>query len=157
MNFHFEDQNSNCNERDSRLSAEVRSFFEKYNTGNNSGDTSFISEIFADTFFFCGPTGQQTVRREDFLKVLPKMQFFYKSIGQKYNRLTTVKAEKVDDNYIQAKATWEMQFERKDSSLAKVTIYATCLLFRANGLRIVSQIDHQDLNQLLRNMKIIED
>ena len=157
MDFSFEDQNANGGDSGRMLSNEVRSFFEKYDEGNNSGDISFISESFAEVFFFCGPSGQQTVKREDFLKILPKMKLFYKSIGQISNRLTTVEARKIDDDYIQAKGTWEMLFEKKDSSLVKVHIYATCFLFRFDDLRIVSQIDHQDLNKLLKELKITEE
>jgi len=59
----------------------IKEFFLKYEKANSSSDVSAIGALYADTFMFGGTNGVQAVKREDFLKVVPKMKAHFSSMG----------------------------------------------------------------------------
>jgi hypothetical protein len=67
--------------REEQMDQRVKEFFLQYERANLSSDVSEISALYADTFMFGGPNGVQAVKKEDFLKVLPKRKTYFSSMG----------------------------------------------------------------------------
>ena len=131
----------------------VREFFLQYERANSSSDTSAIGDLYADIFMFGGPNGVQVVKKEDFLKVVPKMKAQFSSMGLCGTRLQTVKANPLDSKYLMATVGWRMTF--RDSSTKPVDAVATYVLVlgQGNTLSIVFQIDHQDLRSIIKDQQ----
>jgi hypothetical protein len=87
----------------------VKEFFLRYERANSSSDISEIGRLYADTFMFGGQNGVQTVKKEDFLKVVPKMKTHFSSMGLSETQLQTVKANPLDSNYLLAKVVWRIE------------------------------------------------
>jgi hypothetical protein len=100
---------------------------------------------------FGGPNGVHAVKKEDFLKVVPKMKAHFSSLGLSETLLQTVDANPLDSKYLLAKVAWRMNF-RNSSGSKHVNAFATYILLRGRGdaLSIVFQIDHQDLASVIK-------
>lgn len=70
----------------------VRSFFEQYERANSASDLLLIGSLYADTFMFGGPNGVQAIKKEDFLRVVPRMKAHFMSMGLSETRLHSVDA-----------------------------------------------------------------
>ena len=125
---------------------QVKEFFARYEGANSSSDAGTIGALYADIFMFGGANGVQVIRREDFLKVVPKRKAYFSSLGLSETKLHSVEAEPMSSKYVQAKVTWRMTL-RDESGRRNVDALATYVLMRGNGeeLSIVFQVDHQDL------------
>jgi len=132
----------------------VREFFLEYERANGASDVGAIGGLYADTFMFGGPKGVQTVRKEDFLRVVPKMKSHYSSMGLSETRLRAVEASVLDSRYLLAKVGWRMTLKQSSGS-RDLDTFATYVLERGDGdaLAIVFQIDHQDLASVIREMQ----
>jgi ketosteroid isomerase-like protein len=130
----------------------VQEFFRRYETANDSSDVSAIGELYADTFMFCGPNGAQAVKREDFLRVLPKMKAYFSSMRLSDTQLHTVEARALDSRYVLAKVAWRMSV-RNSAGMDYIDAFASYLLASSEhgALSIVCQIDHQDLASVIRS------
>ena len=102
---------------------------------------------------FGGPHGAQAVKKEDFLKIVPKMKAHFSSMGLCETRLQTVKANPLDSRYLLATVGWRMKF--RNSSAKPVDAVATYILVlgQENTLSIVFQIDHQDLASVIKDQQ----
>ena len=131
----------------------VKEFFLEYERANSSSNPSAIGGLYADTFMFAGPQGVQAVKKEDFLKIVPKMKAIFSSMGLCETRLKTVKANPLDSRYLLATVGWRMKF--RNSSTKPVDAVATYILVlgQENTLSIVFQIDHQDLAGLIKEQQ----
>jgi hypothetical protein len=132
----------------------VKEFFLQYERANSSSDVSAIGDLYADTFLFGGPNGVQAVKKEDFLKVIPKMKSHFSSMGLSETQLQTVEANPLDSKYLLAKVVWGMNF-RNSSGSKHLEALATYVLVRGRGdaLSIVFQIDHQDLASVIKEQQ----
>jgi hypothetical protein len=131
----------------------VKEFFLEYERANSSSNPSAIGGLYADTFMFAGPQGVQAVKKEDFLKIVPKMKAIFSSMGLCETRLKTVKANPLDSRYLLATVGWRMKF--RNSSTKPVDAVATYVLVlgQGNTLSIVFQIDHQDLARVIKDQQ----
>ena len=130
------------------ISDGVRTFFDNYERAVNTTDTEVFSCLYADTFMFGGPHGVQSVKKEDFLKVIPKRKGFFVSVGLRTTKLETLEETRLDDKYILVRAIWKMRFEKDPGKPIDDANSATYILsLENNALRIVFQIDHQDLTK----------
>ena len=129
---------------------QVKEFFLKYEKANSSSDVSAIGGLYADAFMFGGTNGVQAVKKEDFLKVVPKMKAHFSSMGLSETQLLTVAANPLDSKYLLAAVVWRMKLQNSSAS-KQVDASATYVLARGQGdaLSIVFQIDHQDLASLI--------
>jgi hypothetical protein len=83
---------------------------------------------------------------EDFLKALPKRQGFFKTIGLTASKIQSLEETRLDENYVMVKASWQMRFEKEPEQAIVDEISATYILYQQEDLlRIVFQLDHQDL------------
>jgi len=132
----------------------VKEFFLQYERANYSSDIPAIGGLYADTFMFGGPNGVQAVKKEDFLKIVPKMKAHFSSMGISETKLQTVEAKPLDSKYLLAKVAWRMNLSNSVRS-KHVDTFATYVLVRGQGdtLAIVFQIDHQDLASVIKEQQ----
>lgn len=135
------------------MDQQVKAFFETYAKANSSSDLSVIGTLYADAFMFAGPDGVRAVRKEDLLKVIPKMKAYFASMGLSETHLQSVEAVAVDSKYLLAKARWGMTVGDQHGDCKQLDAFATYVLERkdTDTLCIVLQIDHQDLATLIGN------
>ena len=132
----------------SDLNTEVRDFFSIYETANARFDVEQIAASYADVFMFGGPDGIQSVKKEDFLKVLPRRKEFFKSVGLTSSKIKSLEASPLDSKYTLVKAIWNMRFDRGGGEPILSENSASYILAKMNDrIQIVFQIDHQDLRK----------
>lgn len=126
----------------------VRTFFEAYARATSLVDAGLLASAYAEQFMFAGPSGVQAVRREDFLKVVPKRKAFLAGLGLQGSELRRLEETVLDGQYVQVKAYWAFMFE-KEAGRRIVDEGAATYILRREGerLQIVFQLDHQDLTQ----------
>ena len=103
---------------------------------------------------FGGPNGVQAVKKDDFLKVIPKMKAHFSSMGLSETQLQTVETDPLDSKYLLVKVVWKMKL-RNSSDSKHVDAFATYILVRGQGdaLSIVFQLDHQDLASVIEEWR----
>ena len=137
----------------SNNNAEVKSFFSGYEAANAIFDVEQIACCYADSFMFGGPEGVQYVKKEDFLKVLPRRKEFFRSRGLVSSNIDSLAASTLDSKYTLVKVVWNMRFERSASEPIYSQNTASYILSGANdGFQIVFQIDHQDLTKRVQEL-----
>jgi hypothetical protein len=139
-----------------QVSDTIRKFFEDYERGINASDPELIASRYSDSFMFAGPQGMQSVKKEDFLKVLPKRQEFFKTIRLTSSTIKSVEETRLDENYIMVKSYWNLRFEKESEQPIVNEISATYILFRQESLlHIVFQLDHQDLMDRVKDLGLL--
>lgn len=136
------------------MDQQIKEFFLQYEKSTSSSNVSSAGDLYADTFMFGGPHGVQAVKKEDFLKVLPKMKSHMSSIGLVKTQFNTVETHPLDSKYVLAKVGWIMTVHHS-SGPKRVYAFATYVLFRGQDdvLSIVFQIDHQDLASVIKDQQ----
>ena len=130
----------------------VEEFFRRYQHANNDFDLPSIAKLYADTFMFGNPQGVQAVKKEDFVKLLPRRKEFMKTAGLVSSRVDSVAASALDSKYMLVKTVWNMQFRATPGAEVVCKTRATYVLSATgDSFEIVFQLDHQDL------MKIVQD
>jgi hypothetical protein len=128
------------------VSDSVVRFFEDYERGIKESDPELLGAIYNDPFLFASPNGVQVIKKEDFLKVLPKRQGFFKTLGLTSSRIQSLEETRLDNNHIMVKAYWHMQYEKgPEQPIVDETSATYILCVHDDLLRIVFQLDHQDL------------
>ncbi|HSB75800.1 MAG TPA: hypothetical protein VLC12_09135, partial [Terriglobales bacterium] len=94
----------------SELYTQVREFFDVYERALAGGDAATISALYADAFMFGDPRGVQPVKKEDFLRVLPRRAEFFRAAGLLSSNLESVEASPLDARYVMVKTVWLMRF-----------------------------------------------
>lgn len=148
---------SNEHKSEESMNQRVKEFFLTYEKANSSSDVSAIGSLYADSFTFGGPNGVQAVKKEDFLKVVPKMKMHFSSMGISETELEAVEASPLDSKYLLAKVVWRINF-RDSQGNKHVDASATYVLARGkdDALSIVFQIDHQDLASTIKKQQTTE-
>jgi hypothetical protein len=88
----------------------VEQFFRRYEQANNDFDVQLIAKLYADTFMFGNPQGVQAVKKEEFIKVLPRRKDFMKTAGLVSSRVDSAEASTLDSKYILVRTVWNMRF-----------------------------------------------
>ena len=132
----------------------MKQFFLHYERANATSDVPAIGSLYGDTFLFAGPKGVQAVKKEDFLKVVPKMKAHFAALGLGETELRSVEANSLDSKYLLAKVGWRIKFQNPSGS-EHVDASATYVLMRGqeDALTIVLQIDHQDLASVVQSQQ----
>jgi hypothetical protein len=124
----------------------VREFLARYERANADFNVAEIASLYADVFLFGGPQGAQAIKKDDFVKVLPRRKDFFKSVGLASSKVERIESTELGSNYILAKVIWKMRIDRAEKAPAEIETSATYLLWNsADSLQIVFQVDHQDL------------
>jgi len=130
----------------------VEEFFRRYEDANHDFEVASIVKLYADTFMFGNPQGVQAVKKEDFVKLLPRRKDFMKTAGLLSSRVDSVEASALDSKYMLVKTVWNMQFRtNQGAEVVRKTAATYVLSATGDSFEIVCQLDHQDL------MKIVED
>lgn len=125
----------------------LKEFFEQYQRATATSDLSAMGGLYQDTFMFAGANGVKVVKKEDFLKVIPKMKTHLTSIGLTATELQTVDVSPINAKYYLAKTAWRMTVVDTKGRARQLDALATYVLEQKadDTLSIVFQIDHQDL------------
>lgn len=136
----------------SELNAVINEFFSDYERANAKFEVQRIAAFYADVFMFADPQGVQSVKKEDFVRVLPKRKEFFKSVGLVSSKIESLETSKLDSKYVLAKVVWKMRFERSTGDNIDSRNSTTYILSEtSNSFQIVFQLDHQNL------MKVVQD
>jgi hypothetical protein len=132
----------------------VGEFFARYEKANAEFDVAEIASLYADVFLFGAAQGVQSIKKDDFVKVLPRRKEFFKSAGLASSKVQRIETSELDSNYILTKVVWKMQIDRIGKAPADIETSATYLLWNSsNSLQIVFQVDHQDLAKRIQAIK----
>lgn len=138
------------------ISPNVKNFFEAFEGNLDTSEPTRVASQYGDIFMFAGPQGAQAVKKDDFLRVIPKRAGFFKSVGLTSSTIQALEETRLDNNYILVKAHWAMRFEAGSHSTTVEGIAATYLLHQqADQLQIVFQLDHQDLMQRVQELGLL--
>jgi len=103
---------------------------------------------------FGNPQGVQAVRKEDFVKVLPRRKEFLKTAGLLSSGIDTVEASTLDSKYVLVKTAWKMNFRGTNPNEVTRKISATYVLSNiGESFEIVLQLDHQDLMKIVQDLR----
>jgi len=129
-------------------------FFRLYEQANRDFDVQLIAKLYADTFMFGNPQGVQAVKKEDFVKVLPRRKEFMKTAGLLSSRVDSVQASTLDSKYVLVKTVWNMSFRGTNANEVALKISATYVLSNiGESFEIVLQLDHQDLMKIVQDLR----
>ena len=132
---------------------EVKAFFSRYEAANALFDVEQIAACYAASFMFGGPEGVQCVKKEDFLKVLPRRKEFFRSRGLVSSNIDSLAVSTLDSRYTLVKVVWNMRFDRPAGDPVSSQNAASYILSGASGsFQIVFQIDHQDLTKRIQEL-----
>lgn len=136
------------------MARQVKEFFLRFEEANASSDVSALGNLYSDSFMFGGPKGVQAVKKADFLRMLPNLKTRLYSLGLSETKLQTVDAKSLDSRYVLATVVWRMSLGKSPQS-KHFDASSTYILLRGqdDALSIVLQIDHQDLQALLRGIE----
>jgi hypothetical protein len=103
---------------------------------------------------FANPQGVQVVKKEDFVKVLPRRKDWMKAAGLLSSRIDSVESSKLDSKYTLVKTVWNMRVQAKNGHDMSGSTSATYILSTiGDSFQIVFQVDHQDLMSFLQELR----
>ena len=129
-------------------------FFRSYEQANNDFDAQLIAELYANVFMFGNPQGVQAVKKEEFVKVLPRRKDFMQAAGLLSSRIDSVEGTKLDSKYMLVKTVWNMRFRANNGDDVTRKTSATYILSTSgDSVEIVFQVDHQDLMKIVQDLR----
>ena len=139
----------------SRLSAEVRAFFDRFEQASDALDVDTIATKFAEVFMNADPNGVATVPRDAFLAALPQRQKLFDGMGVRDIRLTELSESRLEDSYILVDT--QRAAILNDPSAPPLAL-SSSLILRQNGdsLALVFYVNHQDIMALARTAEAAE-
>jgi hypothetical protein len=96
-------------------SGAVRALFEAYARATDSTDPAFFATAYGETFMFAGPATVQAVKRDDFLKVVPKRRAFFATVGLAATKVSSIDESPLDEHHLLVRVRWTFRFERNRS------------------------------------------
>ena len=137
-------------------STAIREFFDAYAKATGSLDLAFFGTAYGETFLFAGPGGVQAVKRDDFLKVVPKRGAFFRAAGLVASDIRRLEEMRLDERHTLVQARWDLRFETEAGRPIIDESGATYVLRRQeDSLQIVFQLDHQDLTKRLQELGLL--
>lgn len=138
--------------------AKAKQFFDEYQKANINFDVEQIAGCYAAVFMFADPKGVRCVKKEDFLKVLPRRKEFFSSLGLISSLIESTEAAELDSHYLSVKTVWKMRFRRSTGELIDCRNLATYILAASgDSFEIVFQLDHQDLMERTKELGLTAD
>jgi hypothetical protein len=132
----------------------VSSFFATFERSISESDVSTVATLYADVFTFGGPRGVQTVKKDDFLKLLPKRKEYFASMGLGKSTVASIDEIPLDAKYILARVVWQMTLKISSEVSKQFETRATYILEIKNDTPvIVMQLDHQDLGEKVNALR----
>ena|SRR5579883_2528856 len=137
------------------LRQNIVQFFDKFQSANENFNVELVGSCYADEFLFGQPQGVKAVKKEDFLRVLPRRKDFFENTGRQSSSLVFLEEKVLDENYVEVKTEWEILY-KKDEKLIKNLISTTYILYKKDkSFQIVFQIDHQDLMKRVQELGLV--
>jgi ketosteroid isomerase-like protein len=137
-------------------SAAVKEFFDAYARATASCDPAFLESAYAEAFMFAGPAGVHAVKRDEFLKIVPKRKAFFAAVGLLASGIRRLDEIALDSRHVLVKAVWEFRFHKDQGREVVDEGAATYVLRREeDGLRILFQLDHQDLMKRVQELGLL--
>ena len=137
-------------------SKEIREFFDAYAKATRSLDLAFLESAYGDTFMFASAGGVQAVKRDDFLKVVPKRGAFFRAAGLVGSEVSRLEEMGLDEKHTLIQTHWSLRFEKDRGRPIIEEIAATYVLRRQPGSwQIVFQLDHQDLTKRVQELGLL--
>jgi hypothetical protein len=103
-----------------------------------------------------GPATVQAVKRDDFLKVIPKRRAFFAAIGLTATQVSSIDETSLDQQHLLVRVGWTFRFERHQAAPIIDEGAATYVLRRhESSLQIVFQLDHQDLTRRAQELGLL--
>ena len=134
----------------------VKEFFEAYVRSTASADSAFLESAYGESFMFAGPGAVQAVKRDDFLKVIPKRRAFFATVGLAATTVSSIDESPLDDHHLLVRVHWTFRFERNPAGPIVEEGAATYVLRRQDSqLQIVFQLDHQDLTRRVQELGLL--
>jgi ketosteroid isomerase-like protein len=134
----------------------IREFFDAYAKATGSLDLAFLGSAYGDTFMFAGPGGVQAVKRDDFLKAVPKRSAFFRATGLVSSEVRRLEEMRLDEKHTMVQAYWSLRFEKDAGRPIIDEIAATYVIRREEASwQIVFQLDHQDLAKRVRELGLL--
>jgi hypothetical protein len=134
----------------------IKEFFQGVEQASNTLDLNLIDSQFADQFLFADPNGTRVIEKQKFLPVLPKRQEFFKSLGHLSTKVLTLEETPIDGQYRMVKAHFLMEFRKASGEVTKANLDSTYILFmKGEAPRIVMQIEHEDLQQAMKDRGLL--
>ena len=130
----------------------VEDFFRRYEQANHDFDLPLIATLYADTFMFGNPQGVQAIKKDDFVKVLPRRKDFMKAAGLLSSRVDSVETSALDSKYILVKTVWNLSFRATGGDVTRKTSATYVLCASGDSFEIVFQLDHQDLMKTVQEL-----
>ena len=132
----------------------VTNFFEIYEKSISEAAVSTVETLYSDVFMFGGPRGVQSVKKEDFLKLLPGRKAYFKSIGLEQSTVASIDEISLDAKYILARVVWKMTLNDSAKASRQFETKATYILEVKNETPvIIMQLDHQDLGEKVNEIR----
>jgi hypothetical protein len=134
----------------------VRELFDAYAKATASTEPAFFATAYGETFMFAGPATVQAVKRDDFLKVIPKRRAFFAAIGLTATEVSSIDERSLDEQHLLVRVGWTFRFERHQAASLIDEGAATYVLRRhESSLQIVFQLDHQDLTSRAQELGLV--
>ena len=130
----------------------VEDFFRRYEQANHDFDLPLIATLYADTFMFGNSQGVQAIKKDDFVKVLPRRKDFMKAAGLLSSRVDSVETSALDSKYILVKTVWNLSFRATGGDVTRKTSATYVLSASGDSFEIVFQLDHQDLMKTVQEL-----
>src|SRR5580692_4201926 len=86
----------------------VMNFFAIYEKSISEAAVSTVAALYSDVFMFGGPRGARTVKKDDFLKLLPGRKAHFQSIGLENSTVASIDEIPLDVKYILARVVCKM-------------------------------------------------
>ncbi len=132
----------------------VAKFFKTYEKSISEAAVSTVAALYADVFMFGGPRGVQSVKKDDFLKLLPGRKTYFKSIGLEKTTIGSIEEISLDAKYILAKVVWKMSLKNSPEKCVQFETTTTYILEIKNEAPvIIMQLDHQDLGERVNEIR----
>ena len=134
----------------------AREFFDGYARATASLDLAWLASAYGETFMFASPGGVQAVKRDDFLKVIPKRGAFFRAAGLVSTEVKRLEETRLDEKHTMVRAHWSLRFAKEPGAQLVEEIAATYILRRQEeAWQIVFQLDHQDLTKRIQELGLI--
>jgi Domain of unknown function (DUF4440) len=129
----------------------IEDLFRRYALATASLDLDFFASAYGESFMFASPAHAQAVKRDDFLKVIPKRSAFFRSVGLVATELAGLQTTQLDDDHILVRTRWTMRYE-KERQVTDETAATYVVRRVGNAWHIVFQLDHQDLSKRVQDL-----
>ncbi len=136
------------------LDTSIKKFFSKYETAFSELDLEKQAGMFADTFLSAGPRGTIAQSRKEFHEMAEKAAEFYRSVGQEYVKILSLRETPISNEYSMVKVHWGAKFQKTGDSLIEFDV--SYLVQKIGGeMKIILFIAHQDEQKAMEELGLL--